>query len=580
MDGREKKVYVQANEFYNAGSYSQAVKVLENANCDFSCESLILYGLCLSGAGEHDAAVTKLRQAVTLEPSNFRAAYNLAFLADKNGDGALAEEYYLKTIELNPSHAGAYNNLALCYRQQQKIEQAEQLCSRGLDAVPDSCELLFTLGGILTATARADQALDIYRRACLLAPEMLFARSNVLLCMNYQKISEQEAIKEYKAWDAACVRYSKIPETDFSGYHYSGDKITLGYYSADFRIHSVAYFMESVIHFHDRDRFEISLFSDVKHSDDTTGRFREMADHFYDVSGMDNKALNKFIRNKKLDAVIDLAGHTGSRMEVFARRVAPVQLTYMGYPNTSGVSNMDFRLTDDIVDPPDCGNYYTEKLLYISGGMWAYSPMSEAPEPSPPPFVKNGYLTFGSFNNIAKMSDETFRCWAGILREVPNSRLLLKSRMLASDYVRNIMTEHFERCGVDASRLIFLSHADTVLEHLKCYNQIDLGLDPFPYNGTTTTYEALWMGVPVLTLAGDNHAGRVGQSIMSRLGFEAFVANSRGAYVKTAKMLAAKPELLVNLRTALRGILAGSGACDGKRVAYHIEQHLIKILAG
>ncbi len=580
MDYREKKVYAKANEFYSSGHYRLAVKELENAGCDLSCESLILYGLCLSGAGDYASAVVQLQSAVKLEPNNSRAAYNLAFCADKNGDFVLAEEYYLKTLELKPDHAGAYNNLALRYQKQQKIEQAEQLCRRGIEAVPDSCELLFTLGGIMTSTARANQALDIYRRACSLAPEMLFARSNVLLCMNYQKIPEQDAIKEYKEWDAACARYSKIPAADFSGYRYSGGKIKLGYYSADFRIHSVAYFMESVIHFHDRDRFEISLFSDVKHPDDTTGRFRDLADNFYDVSCMDNKAVCKFIRGKELDAVIDLAGHTGSRMEVFARRAAPVQLTYMGYPNTSGVANMDFRFTDDIVDPPDSVNYYTEKHLYIPGGMWAYSPMSDAPEPSPPPFINNGYITFGSFNNIAKMSDETFRCWAGILREVPNSQLLLKSRMLASDYVRGIVSKQFERCGVDASRLIFSSHADTVVEHLERYNEVDLGLDPFPYNGTTTTYESLWMGVPILTLAGDNHAGRVGQSIMSRLGLEAFVANSRGSYVKTAKMLAAKPEILVNLRTALRGILTGSGACDGKRVAHHIEQHLIKILAG
>jgi predicted O-linked N-acetylglucosamine transferase (SPINDLY family) len=574
MNVHEQRIIQRARTLHLKGDNLAALNQLMALDkSSMSCDSLILLGLCHSELGQHSDAIAGLERAIMLEPDNPRCFYNLGFVAMRANELEVAEKNYLKTISLDHDHAGAYNNLALVYEKQKKLSEAERVCREGVAIIHDSFELYNTLGGLLTVSSRAAQALEQYRKACSINPGNLLARSNILMCMNYIKTPVQDYMRECAGWNIACEQYSQIPPFDYDAAKPSGEKLRLGYFSADFRVHSVAYFMESVIHFHDRERFEVHLFSDVKRPDDVTARFKAMADEFHDVSTLDNPAAARYIRDCGMDVIIDLAGHTGSRLELFARRVAPIQMTYMGYPASSGVDNMDYRLSDELADPPGCEEFFTEKLLRIRGGMWAFSPMADAPDVAPPPCVQNHYFTFGSFNDVAKLSDEAVNCWSAILKEVPRSRLLLKSRHLGAEQLREAMYCRFAAAGVnDRSRIMFAPHTESVAEHLSMYSQVDLALDSFPYNGTTTTFEALWMGVPVLTLAGNNHAARVGQAIISRLGLGSFVAHSRGQFVKAAMAFAAKPETTAQLRPLLRNILCGSGQCDGVRVAHEIER--------
>jgi predicted O-linked N-acetylglucosamine transferase (SPINDLY family) len=345
----------------------------------------------------------------------------------------------------------------------------------------------------------------------------------------------------------------------------------IGYVSGDFRRHSVAYFIEPVLHYHDRERFEIFCYSDVRFSDDVTQRIRSIPEHWRDIRGLDDRSVESQIRADEIDVLVDLAGHTGSRLTVFAAHPAKVNVTYLGYPNTTGLAAMDYRLTDTIADPPGEECYHTETLFRLPNGFLCFAPPADAPDIKPPPYHRNGYISFGSFNNHSKTNPGTIEAWAEILKQVPDSKLRLKCKTLGDPLVQQFLLERFHRFGIGKERIEFLDFQGSLSDHLACYEEVDIALDPFPYNGATTTCEAIWMGVPVLTLTGSRHRGRVGTSILSSLNLHSFAANSLDSYVAKAVSLAKSPSLLDDLRPALRPAMAVSPLCNGKSFASDLE---------
>ncbi|HEY6837624.1 MAG TPA: hypothetical protein VI389_02660, partial [Geobacteraceae bacterium] len=292
-----------------------------------------------------------------------------------------------------------------------------------------------------------------------------------------------------------------------------------------------------------------------------------------DVHGMGDAALADLIRADGIDILVDLAGHTsGNRLRMFTLKPAPVQVTWLGYPATTGLAAMDYRITDAVADPEGSADrLHTERLVRLSHGFLCYAPPQEAPPLSPPPCEENGFITFGSFNNPAKMGRETLNLWGDVLRDVPGSRLFLKNKIFAEKKTCRFFLDRLAEAGIQPQRVTFAPHTPSLEGHLGCYGSVDIALDTFPYNGTTTTCEALWMGVPLVTLSGDRHASRVGSSLLSRLGLEELVARTPEEFGVLTVGLASDRARLTALRSTLRGRMQTSPLCDTTLFAMQME---------
>jgi protein O-GlcNAc transferase len=343
--------------------------------------------------------------------------------------------------------------------------------------------------------------------------------------------------------------------------------------SCDFRRHSVFYFIEPLLAQHDRRQVEVFCYSDVLTADEQTERIKRAADVWRDVAPLDDAQLAERVREDRIDVLVDLMGHArGGRLLAFARRPAPVQMTYLGYPNTTGVDAIGYRLTDEWVDPTGAADgWHTEKLVRLAHGFLCYRPDPDAPDVSESPALRNGFVTFGSFNNLAKVSVATMRLWGRILRDVPGSRLLLKYRSLGDEPTCAIVRQRMAQADVPVDRVDMVGPEPDHRTHLASYARVDVALDPFPYNGATTTCEALWMGAGVVTLAGIVHAGRVGVSILTRAGLGELVATDENAYFGIATNLARDIDQLARMRRQMRDRVSGSPLRDEPALARDVE---------
>ena len=335
----------------------------------------------------------------------------------------------------------------------------------------------------------------------------------------------------------------------------------------------MAFFVEPLLKGHDRQAVEVFCYAEVTRPDTVTAHLQGLADHWLVTVGLSDEELAERIRADGIDILVDLAGHTAkNRLRVFARKPAPVQVTWLGYPNTTGLEAIDYRLVDAVTDPVgEADAWASETLVRLEGGFLCYGGVKDAPEPTVPPCLKTGTVTFGSFNNPAKVSAATFDAWATLLSRLPQARLLLKGKPFADAATRALFLARLGERGVAAERVELVAWLPGAAAHLALYHRVDIALDPFPYNGTTTTCEALWMGVPVVTLRGDRHAGRVGASLLSQIGLTDLIANSVEEYVAIALALAGNPGHLHELRRSLRSRMAASSLCDGRAFARKME---------
>jgi predicted O-linked N-acetylglucosamine transferase (SPINDLY family) len=324
---------------------------------------------------------------------------------------------------------------------------------------------------------------------------------------------------------------------------------------------------------HDHNQFEILCFSDIARPDAMTAQLRAGADAWHDIHGQSDENVTKLIHENKIDILIDLAGHSAhNRLLVFARRPAPVQINYLGYPASTGLSAMDYRLTDMHSDPPGKTEHlHTEEMLRLPTTNWCYSPMDGAPAVGPSPAAAGKPICFGSFNHLEKITPRTVALWSRILREVPSSRLFLKSSGFGTPSVRRQVAERFASHGIVPDRLDFIGREPNILSHFALYDRMDISLDTFPYHGTTTTCDAIWMGVPVVTLAGNVHLSRVGASLLSSVGLPDLIARDEDQYVAIATQLARDIPRLADLRGSLREQMKASPLMDAPRFARNVE---------
>ena len=511
------------------------------------------------------------------EPDNVMFLHFLGEICYRLGDYPSAAAHITKSLEINPVNADAYNNLGVVLKDMGRLEEAIRCYEQLLRLQPDYPDAYANLGTIFRAKGKIAEAEMACRRALQRDPNDFITHSNLLLTMNYNARHDAQFI--YSEHLKFARRLAEPLSSATGPYHNEcvpGRRIRIGYVSPDFRRHSVNYFIEPVLASHRHDQFGIFCYSDVPRADDVTARLQRYADQWREIAGVPDEQVAEMIRKDGIDILVDLAGHTGdNRMLLFARKPAPVQVSWLGYPNTTGLKAVDYRIVDGYTDPPGLTDpFYTEKLMRMPESFLCYQPEQNSPETGPLPCQKKGHITFGSFNFFAKVSPEVAVCWAELLQAVPASHLLLKTKSLSDKPTREYAMEMFTQKGIERERIELLSYEHSYRGHLDMYNRIDIALDPFPYNGTTTTCEALWMGVPVITLAGKTHASRVGVSLLSNIGLPEFIAETPDEYVKMAFTLAADVNSLQSLRMRLRAAMEQSPLTDAKRFTLNLENCL------
>ena len=562
-------------------------------------------GLVLHGLGKLDEAVASYHKALVIKPDYAEAHFNLGSLLQKLGrledavvsyhkaivikpdyaeahnvlgntlvglgrlDDAISS--YHKALVIKPDYAEAHNNLGNTLKDQGRLEDAVACYRKALAIKPNIAEAHYNLGNALSRLGRLQEAIVSFRGALDIKPNFAEGWSNLIFTLGYlPEISGADILQETKQWEAHCGFKGDIPE--HQNVPDSGRRLRIGLMSSDLRHHAVSYFLQNVLSEIDKDQLEFFAYATATEEDDMTARLKAIVPHWRQASSRSDQQLAEDIIADGIDVLVDLSGHTANnRLPVFSRTPAPVQVAWLGYSGTTGVEAVDYILCDPLILPACDETHFSEKPWRLPDIWVCFSPPTQDIAVGPPPVLANGYVTFGSFNTLNKVSDRTVACWASILEAVPHSRLLLKAKQLDDATVQEAIHQRFAAHGIDRQRIILKKIMPDRLEHLSAYREMDIALDPFPYTGTTTSVEALWMGVPLLTLSGDRFGSRAGESILHNVELDAWIADTPEDYVEKAKALAADLPALAALRASLRGRLLASPVCDAVRFAGNLE---------
>lgn len=530
-------------------------------------------GLVLEAQGKTDEAVASYRKALDLKPDFSEVYNNLGNTLHALGKSSEAEAGYRQAVSLKPDYFEAYTNLGIELQAQGKLAEAESSYRQALDVNPNYVDAHNNLGMVYQDQGRLEDAMACYRRVLSLQPDFSEARSNLLLCLNYLpdlsiSLYLDEA-RQYGRQVAAGVR------TPFSEWKCSRDpeRLRVGMVSGDFRNHSVGYFLENLLGNIDPARIELVAYPITRNEDELTARIRPGFAAWKSLTGIPDEAAAQLIHDDGMHVLLDLSGHTSpNRLPVFAWKPAPVQVSWLGYSASTGMAEMDFLLADPYIVPVGEENRFTETVWRLPEIYLCFSPPQTTVAVSPLPALEAGRITFGCFNNPTKMNDAVVALWARVLHGVTDSRLFLKSRRFSDPGVCESVRQRFAVFGVAAERILMQGFAPNREEHLAAYNQVDIALDPFPYNGTTTSVEGLWMGVPFITLRGDRFVARVGESIARNISLADWIAGDEAEYVAKAKSHAADLENLAQLRAGLRQQVLASPLYDGPRFARNFEE--------
>ncbi len=520
-------------------------------------------------------ALDAYQRATELKPAYHEAWISMGVAQMAMEQSEAAADSFRRATEIRPDFAVAHRGLGDALGKRWMLSAAADSYRRALDLDPNA-ETFNNLGNVLKDGGEVEEALGCYREALALQPDYVVAHDNILMTLHYLADGDIQSIAEAHArWDArhgrSLTEATSRPVRDGE----TGRRLAVGVVSKDFGLHPVGYILAPWLAAHDRDRLRIVCYSDRTREDRMTRRLREYADSWRDTAEMDDEALARRIREDRIDVLMDLSGHTaGNRLLVFARTPAPVQVTWAAYPDTSGLAAMDYLLCDGRAVPEGPRQWFAEIPWRLPSSYLCYAPPEAAPSPSPLPAAEAGHLTFGSFNNLAKITPAVIRLWAEILRRRPDARMILKYRAFDDPETRRRYAGWFSAERIEADRFELLGSSPSHPEHLAAYHRVDVALDPFPYNGTTTTLEALYMGVPVISLAGESFVSRQGCSMLTALGMEDWIAGSPEAYVARAVEAGRDLEALAAVRRGLRERLLSSPICDGPGFAREMETAL------
>lgn len=535
---------------------------------------LSILGILLQERGAVEEAVRVFESCLQWAPNCAQAHHHLGLALRALGQPDRAELHYRAALRIEPDRVDALLDLGVLHHEQSRLTAANDCYLKVLEVRPELVEVRFNLAMILRSRGQVRESIAQCRRVLAADPSHHRAHSHLLLSLHYlADTSAEELFGEHRHWAA---RHTALIQATAHGNDVSDPtrRLRIGYLSSNLRTHSVTYFLEPILAAHHPQEVEIYGYAQSLRPDETTRRLQSLAHHWRWVTDRTDEQLVRQIQQDQIDILVDLNGHTqNNRLLVLAHRPAPIQVTYLGYPDTTGMAQVDYRLTDARADPPGTTEHlHTEALIRLPEGFLCYQPPARSANPVSPPILANGYLTLGSFNALAKIDASVVALWAKILQALPSAHLLLKAAALEDAAVVEHFCRLFAERGIQAERLHLLAATTSMTDHLDLYGAIDIALDPFPYNGTTTTCEALWMGVPVITLAGGTHVSRVGASILGGLGLEELIAGSPQEYVAKAVALAGDIERLNRYRETLRPRLAASRLCDGETFTRNLER--------
>lgn len=525
-------------------------------------------------AGDKKRALELYKKALECEPDRVPWLLQLARLAINQNQVMLARTAGERVLELE-DHPEMRAMLASIMH---RLGDFEAMVEH-LDAIPEGSDQAGNaanlLGMMMVGQGKIRDGLDHMARTETLTPDVFPLQATRVMYQNYDPDISVNSLRD--AHLAVGRHFANalppIGRPDLALPPDPERRLRIGFVSPDLRSHSVAYFTRPYLDAFDRDHFDVYAYASVADEDIVSQGLREQVTVWRNVFDMSDQVLAEQIRDDRIDILIDLAGYTrDTRLLAFTAKPAPIQMTYIGYPNTTGLQAIDYRITDGIADPDGADDDYSETLIRMPGCFLCYAIPNHAPPIEAGPMEHRGHVTFGSFNNFSKINPAVVALWANVLQAVPGSRLLCKSTSSADPTAQAVIRAGLERSGIDPTRVSFSAFRQTPQSHLAVYNDIDIALDTFPYNGTTTTCEALWMGVPVVTLRGDRHAGRVGASLLNAIGFPAGIAETPDDYVMTARLLAENPGLLKTARRTLRDTVMHSPLCDGRSHAATLEQ--------
>lgn len=480
----------------------------------------------------------------------------------KNSFGLVPSQRWVELQADSPRANYYYGLFSLGTRH---IQNAIQCFGKAVQNDPQNPWYDMHLGQALSHDRQPLPALKHFDKAIERLSDETTPSTSMLYALNWlEGLSEQDIFNRHKAFGERVERKCVTQKRGFRRAR-NNSRIRIAYLSGDYYHHSVSYFFLPLIKGVDRERFEVFCYSDGRYKDEMTDLVKSHAEHWYDVVELDCERLVDRINSDCIDILVDLSTYAGNfRMDVFARQAAPVQVCYLGYPNTSGLSRMSYRITDEWADPPGLTDaWHTEKLVRLPSGFLCYSPYFDVPvSPLPALDSQSGGICFGSFNSFQKITAEVLETWLEILRKIDHSVLLVKAIALQDDETKAKLQSFFTDKGIEAHRLKLYSWTHDKEEHLALYSRVDIHLDTFPYNGTTTTCEALWQGVPTITIAGEAHRSRVGVSLLKQVGLTDYIAENREAYIDLAVEKSQDLECLAKLRSDLREQMAGSKLMD------------------
>jgi predicted O-linked N-acetylglucosamine transferase (SPINDLY family) len=519
----------------------------------------------------NDQAIETVRQMLERNPSRIDVMLLVAIMLGKTGQFREAEQWYKKLLEAEP-HALVLNELACIYHSTGRLSMAMEYRAKALAVAPDNPGILGNFAVDLMLAGRMQDGVDLLQKVVEEDSDNVIAHSNLLWYMHYlPSIDPQVLFDEHRRWgqihappSRARVSHDNDPDPD--------RRLRVAYISPDFYVHSVAYNFEAFLSGRDHQATEVYGYGNVAKPDEMTERLKQQFDHYRNIRGLDDKTVADMIERDKIDILVEIGGHScDNRLLVLAYKPAPVQVDYGGI-NTSGMEQIDYRFTDGLLDSPETEKFYVEELIYLPCGFICYRPPDFAPPVTPLPAVQKGYVTFGSFNACLKINPYIMSLWAQVLKATEGSHFLLKFGGAGDSRMKDYYYREFERLGIGPERMEIHGWKRTG-EHLKLYGQTDIVLDTYPFNGCVTTLEGLWMGVPMISLAGREHSflSRAGLSILSRLDMDFFATSTPDEYVAKATALAANLNALAKIRGSMRQRMAASTLCDAKAYTRSIE---------
>jgi protein O-GlcNAc transferase len=574
-------------------------------------ETLYEQALLEYESGEPDKAMSTTQKILKLQP-NYGSAYTLIGLVEyERGNVDTAVRWWNELARLEPGNPEPHINLGTLRQKEHRHEQAVSHFRDAVRRAPDDLGANLKLGLILSTTGHVSEAMQIGERLARLSPNRPEGFSLLANGLHEQGLCEQsraafdEALSK-KTDDTTLIGnalfsslYSDaLSDTEILKIHSelslklhqlatqndepvrctvrirdAGSRIRVGYLSPDLLKHPVGYFVEPILTYHDRENFEVICYSDNASTDELTKRLRNLELTWHECSAWSDGRLEEQIRSDELDILIDLCGHTAkNRAMLLARKPAPILATYLGYPGKTERPANDWLIADHHLCPSEQKIDSHERIARLGNCFLCYQPQPDSPDVAQPPFEKNGFITFGSFNHLAKLTDSTIRLWSRVLDAVPDSRLVLKALPLADKETRDLTQRRFADCGIDTTRIDPLPPTVPLSAFLAEYSRMDIALDTVPYNGGTTTCDALWMGVPVVTLPGGRFCSRMGASVLSSVGLKEFVATNSNDFVRLAAALAADTQRLRTIRSSLRNQVQDSLLCNSEEFSRNFEE--------